>query len=129
MGLQALSKSAPFGIGSELPVIRSELRRRRRSRYMIRRISPYLDGLRMSNEPLARQLPFNVESGTLMRLALISDIHDNLTALEAVLADLRETSPDLVLLGGDIVSGGSRPAEVVDRIRDLAWPGVLRQCG
>jgi predicted phosphodiesterase len=79
----------------------------------------------MSNEPLARQLPFDVESGTLMRVALISDIHDNLTAFEAVLADLRETSPDLVLHGGDIVSGGSRPAEVVDRIRDLAWPGVF----
>ncbi|MGH9632554.1 MAG: metallophosphoesterase family protein, partial [Bryobacteraceae bacterium] len=60
-----------------------------------------------------------------MRVALISDIHDNLTAFEAVLGDLRETSPDLVLHGGDIVSGGSRPSEVVDRIRDLAWPGVF----
>jgi len=34
-----------------------------------------------------------------MRMAVISDIHDNLTAFRAVLADLRETSPDLVLHG------------------------------
>jgi predicted phosphodiesterase len=60
-----------------------------------------------------------------MRIAIVSDIHDNLTALEAVLADLRETAPDLVMHGGDLVSGGSRPAEVVDCVRDLGWPGVF----
>jgi predicted phosphodiesterase len=60
-----------------------------------------------------------------MRIAIVSDIHDNLTAFEAVLADLRETSPDLVLHGGDLVGGGSSPAEVVDRVRDLRWPGVF----
>lgn len=60
-----------------------------------------------------------------MRIAIISDIHDNLTAFEAVLADLREASPDLVLHGGDLVSGGSSPAEVVDRVRDLGWWGVF----
>jgi|SRR5579884_660459 len=60
-----------------------------------------------------------------MRIAIVCDIHDNLTALEAVLSDLRVTSPDLVLHGGDLVSGGSSPAEVVDRIRDLRWPGVF----
>jgi predicted phosphodiesterase len=60
-----------------------------------------------------------------MRIAIVSDIHDNLTAFEAVLADLREISPDLVLHGGDVVGGGSSPAEVLDRVRDLGWPGVL----
>jgi putative phosphoesterase len=60
-----------------------------------------------------------------MRIAIVSDIHDNLTAFEAVLADLEETSPDVVLHGGDLVGGGSSPAEVVDRIRDLHWSGVL----
>jgi predicted phosphodiesterase len=60
-----------------------------------------------------------------MRIAIVSDIHDNLTAFQAVLADLRETSPDLVLHGGDLVSGGSSPAEVVDRVRDLGWRGVV----
>ena len=60
-----------------------------------------------------------------MRIAIVSDIHDNLTAFQAVLADLRQTSPDLVLHGGDLVSGGSSPAEIVDRVRDLGWRGVF----
>jgi predicted phosphodiesterase len=60
-----------------------------------------------------------------MRIAIVSDIHGNLTALEAVLADLRETAPDLILHGGDLPHGGSSPAQIVDLIRDLAWPGVL----
>lgn len=60
-----------------------------------------------------------------MRIAIVSDIHDNLTAFEAVLADLRAASPDLVLHGGDLVSGGSSPAEVVDRVRELGWSGVF----
>jgi predicted phosphodiesterase len=59
-----------------------------------------------------------------MRIAIISDIHGNRTAFEAVLADLRETSPDLILHGGDLADGGSRPAEIVDWIRDLGWQGV-----
>lgn len=60
-----------------------------------------------------------------MRIAIVSDIHGNGTAFEAVLADLRETAPDLILHGGDLANGGASPAEVVDRIRDLGWPGVL----
>lgn len=60
-----------------------------------------------------------------MRIAIVSDIHGNLTALEAVLADLRLTAPDLILHGGDLADGGARPAEVLDRVRDLGWPGVI----
>lgn len=59
-----------------------------------------------------------------MRLAVVSDVHGNLTALEAVIADLNEINPDLVVHGGDLAYGGFRPAEVVDRIRELGWPGV-----
>jgi len=59
-----------------------------------------------------------------MRIAVVSDIHGNRTAFKAVLADLRETSPDLILHGGDLADGGSSPAQVVDRIRDLGWQGV-----
>lgn len=60
-----------------------------------------------------------------MRIAIVSDIHGNRAAFEAVLADLRQTSPDLVLHGGDLADAGSSPAWVVDRIRDLGWEGVL----
>src|SRR5580658_3234798 len=60
-----------------------------------------------------------------MRIAVVSDIHGNLTAFEAVLADLRQTSPDLILHGGDLADAGSSPAEIVDRIRDLGWQGVV----
>jgi len=59
-----------------------------------------------------------------MRIAIVSDIHGNRTAFEAVLADLRETSPDLILHGGDLADGGASPAEIVDRIRELGWQGV-----
>jgi putative phosphoesterase len=61
-----------------------------------------------------------------VRIAIVSDIHGNLTALEAVVADLRLTRPDVTLHGGDLAANGARPSEVVDRIRDLGWPGV---CG
>src|ERR1039457_5869072 len=60
-----------------------------------------------------------------MRIAVVSDIHGNRTAFEAVLEDLRQTSPDLILHGGDLADGGSSPVEIVDQIRDLGWPGVV----
>jgi predicted phosphodiesterase len=60
-----------------------------------------------------------------VRLALVSDIHGNLTALEAVVADLERRGVDLVVQGGDLALMGPRPAEVVDRTRELGWPGVV----
>jgi predicted phosphodiesterase len=60
-----------------------------------------------------------------MRIAIVSDIHGNRTAFAAVLADLRQTSPDLILHGGDLPHGGASPAGIVDQIRDLGWQGVV----
>jgi putative phosphoesterase len=60
-----------------------------------------------------------------VRIAIVSDIHGNRTAFEAVLTDLRETSPDLILHGGDLADIGASPTEIVDRVRDLGWNGVL----
>ena len=60
-----------------------------------------------------------------MRIAIVSDVHGNLPALEAVLVDLEEVRPGMVVHGGDLALGGPHPVEVVDRIRELGWPGVL----
>jgi predicted phosphodiesterase len=60
-----------------------------------------------------------------MRIAIVSDIHGNRTAFEAVLTDLRQTSPDWILHGGDLADAGSSPVEIVDSIRDLGWQGVI----
>ncbi len=60
-----------------------------------------------------------------MRIAIVSDIHGNRTAFEAVLSDLRQTSPDLIFHGGDLADGGASPVEIVDQVRDLGWRGVV----
>ena len=60
-----------------------------------------------------------------MRVAIVSDLHGNLTAFEAVLSDLKKTSPDLIFHGGDLADGGASPVEVIDRIRGLGWQGVV----
>ena len=60
-----------------------------------------------------------------MRYALISDIHANLPALEAVLADIRRRDDvDGVYHLGDLVGYGPWPNESVQRIRDEGIPGV-----
>jgi len=59
-----------------------------------------------------------------MKLAIVSDIHGNLAALDAVISDLETVNPDLVVQGGDLAINGPHPSECVDRIRELGWPGV-----
>jgi putative phosphoesterase len=59
-----------------------------------------------------------------MRVAIVSDVHGNRRAFEAVLADLRQVAPDLVLHGGDLAYGGAHAAEIVDQVRSLGWAGV-----
>jgi putative phosphoesterase len=59
-----------------------------------------------------------------MRVAIISDIHGNRRAFQAVIADLRQVAPDLVLHGGDLAHGGAHPADIIDQVRSLGWPGV-----
>jgi putative phosphoesterase len=60
-----------------------------------------------------------------VKLAVVADVHGNLAALEAVVADLERERPDLVVHGGDLVLNGPRPAQVVDVVRELGWPGIL----
>jgi putative phosphoesterase len=60
-----------------------------------------------------------------VRLAVVSDIHGNLTALDAVIADLESREVELVIHGGDLALAGCQPAEVIDRVRELGWRGVV----
>ncbi|PSJ60495.1 metallophosphoesterase family protein [Kumtagia ephedrae] len=60
-----------------------------------------------------------------MRIAVIADIHGNILALEAVLADLaRRGGADLTVNLGDCASGPLWPRETVGRLMSLAWPTV-----
>jgi predicted phosphodiesterase len=54
-------------------------------------------------------------------VAALYDVHGNLPALEAVLADEAFARADLVVVGGD-VAAGPMPAEVLDRLTGLALP-------
>lgn len=53
------------------------------------------------------------------RIAFISDIHSNLPALEAVLADIRQQGVDEIICLGDVVNVGPHPAECLEMVRDL----------
>ena len=60
-----------------------------------------------------------------MRVAIFSDVHGNLTGLEAVLADIETQRPDLVIFAGDLCLMGPRPAECLRRVRALRLPAVM----
>ena len=59
-----------------------------------------------------------------MRLAILSDIHANLEALDAVLADARERRCTQFVCLGDVVGYNANPRECVARIRELDCPVV-----
>lgn len=60
-----------------------------------------------------------------MRTAILSDVHANAVALRAVLADLEDHPVDQVVCLGDMVQGGSGPADVVELLRERGWPTVM----
>ena len=59
-----------------------------------------------------------------MRAAVVTDIHGNLYAFEAVLRDIDRVAPDTVVFGGDAALFGAHPRECWERVRDLGWPAV-----
>lgn len=54
-----------------------------------------------------------------MRLAVLADIHGNLSALDAVLEDAKNNSVNGFIIAGDHVGDGPQPGEVVERIKEL----------
>jgi putative phosphoesterase len=60
-----------------------------------------------------------------MRIGIVSDIHGNLPALDAVQADLARQQLDAIYGLGDLVGYGASPNEVIERIRDAAIPTIM----
>ena len=60
-----------------------------------------------------------------MRLALISDIHCNLVALDIVLANIEKQHVDQLLCLGDVVGLGPQPREVLARLQTITCPVVM----
>jgi predicted phosphodiesterase len=59
------------------------------------------------------------------RLAVLGDIHGNVAALDAALKDIKRHAPDRILVTGDLALNGPRPAEAVERVRQLESDGAL----
>jgi predicted phosphodiesterase len=59
-----------------------------------------------------------------MLIAVLADIHGNIPALEAVLADIRGRSAELIVNLGDCVSGPLWPRETFERLEQLGAPTV-----
>jgi predicted phosphodiesterase len=59
-----------------------------------------------------------------MRLAVLSDIHGNWPALQAVVAEVEAARVDLVLNLGDILSGPLWPVETAQWLMQQAWPTI-----
>ena len=59
-----------------------------------------------------------------MRIAIVADIHGNLTALEAVVKDIEQQAPDQIWCGGDLGWLGPSATECIAYVRDAGWPTV-----
>jgi predicted phosphodiesterase len=60
-----------------------------------------------------------------MRVAVLNDVHGNLPALEAVLAEVERERPDAIVFGGDIIAG-PMPRETLERVRSLDNAHLIR---
>ncbi len=59
------------------------------------------------------------------RIVILSDIHGNLPALEAAIADLAQLAPDQVIVNGDVINRGPQSAECMQEVRAQGWPVVF----
>lgn len=59
-----------------------------------------------------------------MRIAIFSDVHGNLSALEAVLADIERQAVDLTVFAGDLCTMGPRPAECLRLVWERRIPSL-----
>ena len=61
----------------------------------------------------------------LEKLAIISDIHSNIVALDSVLEHIRSQACVKIVCCGDLAGYGPRPNEVINRIRELNIPTIM----
>jgi putative phosphoesterase len=59
------------------------------------------------------------------RIAVLSDVHGNSVALEAVRKALKKEKPDVVLIAGDLVMNGPEPGATIDAIREMERDGAI----
>jgi putative phosphoesterase len=59
------------------------------------------------------------------RIAVLSDVHGNVVALDAVRKQIKAARPDAILIAGDHALNGPEPAAAVDGIRELESDGAL----
>lgn len=67
----------------------------------------------------------SVEKGNPVRIAILSDIHANQHALEAVWEDLEAQSSDQVYCLGDLVGYGAFPNQVIEFLREREIPTIM----
>lgn len=60
-----------------------------------------------------------------MKLALIADVHGNVLALDAAIADIESHGVDRLIILGDLVQNGPRPSEALARVMELDAAGAL----
>ncbi len=60
-----------------------------------------------------------------MKIGVVSDIHGNLPALQAVVAKLQEARCALVLCAGDVVGYGAQPSQCIEIVRELGMICVI----
>ena len=68
-----------------------------------------------------QDMPNTIEQIGTMQIAILADIHGNLAALTAVMAELERLQPDYVVVNGDLINAVPFSAEVIDLVRAQNW--------
>ena len=71
------------------------------------------------HHPAGRSAPLST------RIAVLSDVHGNSVALEAVRKAIKKEKPDVTLIAGDLVMNGPEPGATVDAIREMEREGAI----
>lgn len=64
-----------------------------------------------------------------MKLLIMSDIHGNISALDAALADVKDKKIEACALLGDLIDYGMHSNEVIERIKNLPYPVICNIWG